>query len=575
MNIKTILYLFCFILLTTCKENEINFLKVYPEELLFPEEGSSFDITLETDASSWKIENPAYSWLVLSVNSGNTRRDIIKATVNTRTTIARFDTLTVFAGNAIPKKIKVFQKASEFLYTINVSINRLEFLAKGNSLSFNIFTDASNWSISSNVDWLLISPTNGTNGTTKITVTALTNNTGEDRFGKIYIEAQYAKIVEIDVVQSGQYFPSYNINPLLPDTTGMRSNAKQIVEKIKVGWNLGNSLEAIGGETAWGNPIVTKNLITLVKNSGFNAIRIPCSWYQYMVDVNTAEINKWWLQRVREVVQYCIDNDMYVILNIHWDGGWLENNCTPEKQQEVKARQKAFWEQIATYMRDFDERLMFSSANEPNVENPIQMNVLNSYHQAFIDAVRSTGGRNYYRVLVIQGPSTDIEKTYQMMNILPTDVVENRLIIEIHYYTPYQFCLMTEDANWGKMFYFWGKDYHSTTMPDRNATWGEESTMNNLLNMMKSKFVDKGIPVIIGEFAVIRRTNLSGNDLELHLNSRAYFLRYLTRQARLNGIVPFYWDAGNMGNNSSALFDRFKNNIYDSQALNAIMEGAE
>src|SRR5690606_15014605 len=112
---------------------------------------------------------------------------------------------------------------------------------------------------------------------------------------------------------------------LAPDAIGMSSNATTLAANINLGWNIGNSLEAIGGETAWGNPAVTKAFIDVVKQNGFNAVRIPCSWNQHMVNSNTAQIKTDWLNRVKEVIQYCIDNDMYVLLNIHWDGGWLEN----------------------------------------------------------------------------------------------------------------------------------------------------------------------------------------------------------------------------------------------------------
>ena len=358
-----------------------------------------------------------------------------------------------------------------------------------------------------------------------------------------------------------------------PDITGMSISAVEIAGKMKVGWNIGNTLEAIGGETAWSNPKVTEELIQLVNSSGFNAIRIPCSWNQYIENVATAKIKTSWLERVKEVVQFCVDNEMYVILNIHWDQGWLENNCTPTKQFEVNAKQKALWEQIATYMRDFDEHLIFAGANEPNVENATQMNVLLSYHQTFIDAVRSTGGKNSYRVLVVQGPSTDIVKTDNLMNTMPSDEIEDRLMAEIHYYTPYQFCLMTEDASWGKMFYYWGDGYHSTTDTEHNATWGEESTLDDLMQRMKTQYVIRGIPVILGEYAVIRRASLTGDNLSLHLASRAHFMKYLTKQAKANGITSFYWDAGNMGENASALFNRQNNTVYDQQALDAIMEG--
>ena len=112
---------------------------------------------------------------------------------------------------------------------------------------------------------------------------------------------------------------SYNTSPLPADATGMSSTAVQIAEQIDLGWNIGNSLEAIGGETAWGNPAVTKALIDLVKANGFNAIRIPCSWNQNLISTSTAEINPVWLDRVKDVVQYCVDNDMYAVSYTHLD----------------------------------------------------------------------------------------------------------------------------------------------------------------------------------------------------------------------------------------------------------------
>lgn len=247
-------------------------------------------------------------------------------------------------------------------------------------------------------------------------------------------------------------YPSYNTNPIAADATGMSSTAVQLAAKIKLGWNMGNSLEAIGGETAWGNPKATKAWIDLVKASGFNAIRIPCSFDQYLANSTTAKIKEEWLARVKEVVHYAIDNDMYVIVNIHWDGGWLENNCTEAAKSATNAKQKAYWEQIATYLRGFDEHLIFASANEPKVANATEMAVLTTYHQTFIDAVRATGGKNAYRTLVVQGPDTDIEKTNKLMLTLPTDKVANRMMMEVHYYTPYQFTLMDKDADWGKCF---------------------------------------------------------------------------------------------------------------------------
>ena len=368
-------------------------------------------------------------------------------------------------------------------------------------------------------------------------------------------------------------YPSYNTNPIAADATGMGSTAVQLAAKIKLGWNMGNSLEAIGGETAWGNPKATKALIDLVKANGFNAIRIPCSFDQYLANATTAKIKEDWLARVKEVVHYAVDNDMYVIVNIHWDGGWLENNCTEAAKSATNAKQKAYLEQIATYLRGFDEHLIFASANEPKVANATEMAVLTTYHQTFIDAVRSTGGKNAYRTLVVQGPDTDIEKTNKLMLTLPTDKVANRMMMEVHYYTPYQFTLMDKDADWGKMFYYWGANTRSTTDMERNPTWGEEADLAKLFKSMKTQFVDKGIPVILGEFGAIRRSNLSGSNLSLHLASRAYYLKVVVQQAKANGMVPFYWDEGNLGSNGFGIFNRFNTSVADTQALNGLLEG--
>jgi endoglucanase len=388
-------------------------------------------------------------------------------------------------------------------------------------------------------------------------------------------EAQVKTEAGIEKVTAAGLYPSYNTNPIAADANGMGSNAVQLAAKIKLGWNIGNTLEATGGETAWGNPKVTKALIDAVKANGFNAIRIPCSWNQYLENSATAKLKTDWLNRVKEVVQYCVDNNMYVVVNIHWDGGWLENNITEAKKVENNAKQKAFWEQIATHLRGFDEHLLFASANEPAVEDAAQMAVLTSYHQTFIDAVRSTGGKNTYRTLIVQGPTTDIEKTNKLMTILPTDKTASRMMVEVHYYAPWNFGGLTKDESWGKMFYYWGAGFHSATDTERNASYGEEADLTKNFKLMKTQFVDKGIPVLLGEFGAIRRTTLTGSALTLHLNSRAYYLKTVVKTAKANGLLPFYWDEGNLGNNGFGIINRSNNTVFDTQALNAMKEGLQ
>lgn len=462
------------------------------------------------------------------------------------------------------------EKKDRTVPKVTVSSPEVLFTVSGGSSEVTITTNTS-WSIKSydKPDWLQISQTSGDAGSTTLKITAPENKAFADRAATLLIATADGAPIQLAVNQfsRSKLYPSYNLSPKAADATGMKSTAAQLAAKINMGWNIGNTMEAIGGETAWGNPKVTNDLIKQVKQSGFNAIRIPCSWNQYS-DKTTAKIQDAWLSRVKEVVQYCVNNDVYVMLNIHWDGGWLENNCTPEKKDSVNAKQKAFWEQIATTFRDFDEHLIFAGANEPNVDNAAQMDVLLSYHQTFINAVRSTGGRNRYRVLVVQGPGTDIEKTNSMMSALPTDLVANRMMAEIHYYTPFQFCLMDKDESWGSMFYYWGQNYHSTTDATRNASSGEETDMNKFFGLMKTKFVDKGIPVILGEFDAMRRTTLTGSDLTLHLNSRSYFFKYLVKQAKANGLLPFYWDTGN------GVINRSNNSVYDQKALDSLRSGA-
>ena len=151
-------------------------------------------------------------------------------------------------------------------------------------------------------------------------------------------------------------------------------------------------------------------------------------------------------------MQLAINNGLYVLINIHWDGGWLENNVNAQAQAAVQDKQRAYWSQIATALRDFDEHLLFASANEPSVDNASQMAVLLAYHQTFIDAVRATGGKMriefwWCRALHQRG------KTYQLMNTLPKDTIANKLMVEVHSYTPYQFTLMEEPQDWGYTAY--------------------------------------------------------------------------------------------------------------------------
>lgn len=344
--------------------------------------------------------------------------------------------------------------------------------------------------------------------------------------------------------------------------------AQEIAKKMHVGWNLGNTLEAICDENAWGGGKTSQKLIDSVKAAGFNTVRIPVSWFCHS-DTISNKINKKWIARVKEVVDYCIKDDLYVIVNMHWDKGWLENRINAANQEEVNKRQYIYWNQIAKYFKNYDEHLLFAGANEPNAANAAQLDILMSYYQTFVDAVRATGGNNASRTIIVQGPETNIEKTLDLMNSLPKDKIQDRMMVEVHYYTPFQFCLMEKEAAWGKQFYYWGKDNHSKTDVEHNSIWGEEAMVDKLFGDLKTKYVDKGIPVILGEFGAYKRKLSAPSDQALNEKSVEFFGKYVVKSALENGIIPYYWDTPNN------LFNRDSGQVLDRGVLKAMMEGAK
>ncbi len=353
--------------------------------------------------------------------------------------------------------------------------------------------------------------------------------------------------------------------------------AKSLAVEMGMAWNLGNTMEAPGSPTAWGNPVPNQQFFDSVKAAGFNTVRIPCAWDTGHANHTTNEIHPTWMAQVKQVVDYCIKDSLFVVLNIHWDGGWLENKIDsavsfPAIREKISQKQGAYWRQIATAFRDYDRHLLFASANEPNVKVDGAMEVLTSFHQIFIDSVRSTGGNNASRTLVIQGPNTSAEETFKKMTTLPVDKIADHLMVEVHYY-PFQFSLMDKDETWGKMFYYWGKQYHSTTDTDRNPTWGEESYTDSVFNLMKTQFVDKNIPVLLGEFGAIKRMSLTGESFNRHILSRRYFYEYVASSSKEHGIIPIAWDAGGKGDKTMTIFDRATGSIYDLGLLNAMRHG--
>lgn len=334
-----------------------------------------------------------------------------------------------------------------------------------------------------------------------------------------------------------------------PSQTGgkMRNiTSQQLVEDMTFGWNLGNTLDVCQAdrdgdgkinehveagekvdETLWGNPKATKELFTSLKKNGVNAVRIPVTWRDHM-DSN-GNIDREWMDRVQQVVDYAYSQGMYVIINVHHDGGgdpkfgaWIIEESQKDYNTFLK-KYKNIWKQIAERFKNYSDYLIFESMNEVgfdtlyNKNKADAYNLINKINQDFVDIIRATGGNNAKRHLLIAGYYTDIERTCDSLYKMPDDKA-GRCILSVHYYTPWDFCTC-----------------------DRKHTWGTNSEvrqMETLIGKMKKNFVDKGIPVIIGEYAA------SGSDL----SSCIFFIEKLNKLCSDYGIATFIWDSGSQVN---------------------------
>ena len=313
----------------------------------------------------------------------------------------------------------------------------------------------------------------------------------------------------------------------------------ELVKDMGIGWNLGDTLDVCQAdrdgdgkinehveegekvdETLWGNPKATKELFTALKEDGIKSVRIPVTWRDHM-DAE-GNVDREWMDRVHEGVDYAYSQDMYVILNVHHDGGgdpkfgaWIIEGAKNDKENTLK-RYKKLWSQITEEFKDYGDKLVFESMNEVGFDGVAEntaYNLLNEFNQAFVDLVRNSGGNNGSRHLLIAGYWTDIARTCSGSFKMPSDSA-GRCIVSVHYYTPWEFCTTNIHNTWG--------------------TDAEVKQMEDLYGMMKTNFVDKGIPVIIGEYAA------SGNDKA----SCIFFIEKMVKLCSDYGMAPYYWDNG-------------------------------
>lgn len=336
-------------------------------------------------------------------------------------------------------------------------------------------------------------------------------------------------------------------------STGDFRSADEIVKEIKVGWNLGNTLDSyntsktgIATETGWGNPKTTKEMIQSVKNAGFNAVRIPITWGEHM---NGDTIDSEWLERAAEIVDYAYNEGMFVIINMHHDDAlWFEPDDSEYSSDSAKL--KAIWEQIAARFADYGDRLLFEGMNEPRTigstdewmgGTAAERAVINKYEQDFVDTVRKSGGNNAERSLIITSYAASAETSAINDVVVPN---AGNIIISIHYYAPWQF-----------------SDGTSTVFDDAG-----KSELDAKFAELKKKFADKGTPVIIGEFGCVNAAPE---------NVRTDYYNYYIKSAMSQGIKCFVWDNGiSTGEQSFGIFNR-NSQSWNEAILQAIMDGTK
>jgi len=347
---------------------------------------------------------------------------------------------------------------------------------------------------------------------------------------------------------------------------------------LAVGWNLGNSLDThqngVGGETEWHNPAINQQLLAGVKAQGFNLLRLPITWMGHIGDAPSYTIAPARLNRVAEVVDMAHNAGLVVIINLHHDGntksttnepGWLsikKSLASPTDKAAITAKFRRVWEQIATRFKDdaYGEWLIFEGFNELHDGNWFwesrsvpknQYDLVNEWNQVFTDAVRGAGGRNAERLLVIPGYCTGAEALLNSNFKLPSDSSPGRQIVSFHYYRPDNFALNGTVATWG--------------------TSSEKSTIDTLFGNMKTAFIDRNIPVIIGETGPVRN---KANTDQARQNRGAY-ASYLFGSAKRNDLVPICWDNGNFStsgnpNDGFGLFNRTTGQPNDAESTAVI-----
>lgn len=308
-----------------------------------------------------------------------------------------------------------------------------------------------------------------------------------------------------------------------------REETKRFVKQLGAGFNLGNTLDThdihfetnnpSDFETYWGNPVTTKEMIQDIRTAGFDVLRVPITWYEHM-DENDM-IEQAWLRRVQEVVDYGLQAGMYVIINAHHDSWYTPND---ENLPQAREKMRRLWSQIAEHFKEYDQRLLFESMNEPRLigekeewgeGTPRSRGIVNELNEIFVETIRSSSGGNVDRYLILPTYCARTDEVVLKDFHLPKG---NRLIISVHFYLPYDFALNIKGTP---------KFHHENLM--------DTEEIDKVFRDLNHFFVSKDVPVIITEFSAVDKKNEQ---------QRTAWARYVRQQAEELGISYIWWDAG-------------------------------
>jgi endoglucanase len=304
------------------------------------------------------------------------------------------------------------------------------------------------------------------------------------------------------------------------------------VGQMTPGINIGNTLDnTVHWETGWGSPIITREYIQALSRLGFKTVRLPVAWDTF---ADHGRITPQEFGRVGELVDWITSAGMYCVVNIHWDGGWIDSDDKkrfPDTYHtfspDAEKKFRSYWEQISRFFAGKNEKVIFEALNEESDfsgEGSEQKTyaTLNHVNQLFVDTVRKTGANNRSRLLIVAGLSTSFEKTSRSEFRIPSDSVKGKLLLSVHYYAPWQFVGLDQDANWGKMFLTWGSAQ-------------DVKQLNQSFDTLNDYCIRNGTPAFIGEFAVCSRKEAA---------STIRWLSAVATAAKQRRMIPVLWDTG-------------------------------